>query len=73
QVTPQATTVERIKQSVIWVEQGKKRALLTELFSDPAYTRCLVFTKTKHGADKVAAYLEAGGVEAGAIHGNKSQ
>src|SRR5690606_39269249 len=53
--------------------QGRKRALLTELFSDPAYTRCLVFTKTKHGADKVAAYLEAGGVEAGAIHGNKSQ
>ncbi|HBY42801.1 MAG TPA: ATP-dependent helicase, partial [Brevundimonas sp.] len=73
QVTPQSTTVERIKQSVIWIEQGKKRALLTELFSDPAYTRCLVFTKTKHGADKVAAYLEAGGVEAGAIHGNKSQ
>lgn len=73
QVTPQATTVERIQQSVIWVEQGRKRALLTELFSDPAYTRCLVFTKTKHGADKVAAYLEAGGVEAGAIHGNKSQ
>lgn len=73
QVTPQATTVERIAQSVIWVEQGKKRALLTEMFSDPAYTRCLVFTKTKHGADKVAAYLEAGGVEAGAIHGNKSQ
>ncbi len=73
QVTPQATTVERIQQSVIWVEQGRKRALLTEMFSDPAYTRCLVFTKTKHGADKVAAYLEAGGVEAGAIHGNKSQ
>ncbi|MGA0546450.1 DEAD/DEAH box helicase [Brevundimonas sp. VNH65] len=73
QVTPQSTTVERINQSVIWVEQGKKRALLTEMFSDPEYKRCLVFTKTKHGADKVAAYLEAGGVEAGAIHGNKSQ
>jgi len=72
-VTPQATTVQRINQSVIHIEQGKKRALLTEMFSDPAYTRCLVFTKTKHGADKVAAYLEAGGVEAGAIHGNKSQ
>ncbi|MDO1559850.1 DEAD/DEAH box helicase [Brevundimonas sp. 2R-24] len=73
QVTPQATTVERIKQSVVWVEQGRKRALLTELFSDPKFTRVLVFTKTKHGADKVAAYLETGGVEAGAIHGNKSQ
>jgi ATP-dependent RNA helicase RhlE len=43
------------------------------MFADPNYTRCLVFTKTKHGADKVAAYLEAGGVQAGAIHGNKSQ
>ncbi|WP_029414716.1 DEAD/DEAH box helicase [Brevundimonas bacteroides] len=73
QVTPQSTTVERINQSVIWVEQGRKRALLTEMFSDPNYSRCLVFTKTKHGADKVAAYLEAGGVQAGAIHGNKSQ
>ena len=73
QVTPQATTVERINQTVIHIEQGRKRALLTEMFADPEYTRCLVFTKTKHGADKVAAYLEAGGVESGAIHGNKSQ
>ena len=73
QVTPQSTTVERINQSVIHIEQGRKRALLTEMFADPNYTRCLVFTKTKHGADKVAAYLEAGGVQAGAIHGNKSQ
>ena len=73
QVTPQSTTVQRISQSVVHIEQGKKRALLTEMFSDPEYKRCLVFTKTKHGADKVAAYLETGGVEAGAIHGNKSQ
>jgi len=72
-VTPSATTVQRISQSIIHIEQGRKRALLTEMFADPGYTRCLVFTKTKHGADKVAAYLEAGGVEAGAIHGNKSQ
>jgi len=73
QVTPQSTTVERINQSVIHVEQGRKRALLTEMFADENFSRCLVFTKTKHGADKVAAYLEAGGVQAGAIHGNKSQ
>ncbi|CAN5213546.1 hypothetical protein BH09PSE1_BH09PSE1_09430 [soil metagenome] len=73
QVTPQSTTVERINQSVIHIEQGRKRALLTEMFADEKFTRCLVFTKTKHGADKVAAYLEAGGVQAGAIHGNKSQ
>ena len=72
-VTPQATTVERINQTVIHIEQGRKRALLTEMFADDGFTRCLVFTKTKHGADKVAAYLEAGGVQAGAIHGNKSQ
>ena len=73
QVTPQSTTVERINQTVIYIEQGRKRALLTEMFADDNFTRCLVFTKTKHGADKVAAYLEAGGVQAGAIHGNKSQ
>jgi ATP-dependent RNA helicase RhlE len=72
QVTPQSTTVQRISQSVMHIEQGRKRALLTEMFADDNYTRCLVFTKTKHGADKVAAYLEAGGVQAGAIHGNKS-
>ncbi|MFN4289015.1 MAG: DEAD/DEAH box helicase [Brevundimonas sp.] len=73
QVTPQATTVERIDQGVIIVEAGRKRALLSEMFADDRLKRCLVFTKTKHGADKVAAYLEAGGVSAGAIHGNKSQ
>src|SRR5690606_21931128 len=73
QVTPQATTVERIKQSVVHIAQGRKRALLTELFSDAAYTRCLVSTATTPGADTVAASPAPGGVEAGAIHGNKSQ
>ena len=73
EVTPQATTVEKIKQQVLFVETAKKRALLQELFSDPAFSRTLIFTRTKHGADKVAAYLEAGGVESAAIHGNKSQ
>ncbi len=73
EVTPQATTVEKIKQQILFVETARKRALLSELFSDPTWTRTLIFTRTKHGADKVAAYLEAGGVEAAAIHGNKSQ
>jgi ATP-dependent RNA helicase RhlE len=73
EATPQATTVEKINQSVLFVEQVRKRALLSELFSDPTWTRTLVFTKTKRGADRVAAYLEAGGVEAAAIHGDKSQ
>jgi ATP-dependent RNA helicase RhlE len=72
-VTPTATTVERIRQQILFVEQARKRALLAELFSDPAWTRTLVFTKTKHGADKVTRFLEQGGVEAEAIHGNKSQ
>ena len=73
EVTPQATTVEKISQQVLFVETAKKRALLSELFADENWKRTLIFTRTKHGADKVAAYLEAGGVQAAAIHGNKSQ
>jgi ATP-dependent RNA helicase RhlE len=73
EIAPQSTTAERVAQRVVFVETARKRAMLSELFSDPAWTRTLVFTRTKHGADKVAAYLEAGGVEAAAIHGNKSQ
>ena len=73
EVTPQATTVEKITQQILFVETARKRALLSELFSDPNWSRTLIFTRTKHGADKVAAYLEAGGVETAAIHGNKSQ
>ena len=60
-------------QQVIHVEAPKKRALLVELFSDPAFSRALVFTRTKRGADRVAKHLEAYGVEVSAIHGNKSQ
>jgi ATP-dependent RNA helicase RhlE len=73
EVAPQSTTAEKVAQRVIFVETAKKRAMLQELFSDESWTRTLVFTRTKHGADRVAAYLEAGGVEAAAIHGNKSQ
>ncbi len=72
-VAPAATTVERVKQSVIHIEANKKRALLVDLFKDPELTRTLVFTRTKRGADKVAAHLEASGIEVAAIHGNKSQ
>jgi ATP-dependent RNA helicase RhlE len=73
EVAPESTTVERVDQSVVFVEQTKKRALLSELFADPSWSRTLIFTRTKRGADRVAAYLEAGGVEAAAIHGDKSQ
>jgi ATP-dependent RNA helicase RhlE len=72
-VAPPSTTVERVNQQVVFIEAGRKRGLLTELFAQPDYTRVLVFTRTKRGADKVARILEGGGVQAMAIHGNKSQ
>ena len=72
-VAPQATTVERVQQRVIFVEGARKRALLAELFAEPKLDRAIVFTRTKRGADKVAKHLEASGVTAAAIHGDKSQ
>ena len=72
-VTPSATTVERINQSLIYVEADKKKELLAELFADPKFTRTIVFTRTKRGADRVAKHLEHAGVSAASIHGDKSQ
>jgi ATP-dependent RNA helicase RhlE len=72
-VAPAATTVERVEQRAILIETGRKRELLVELLGDPAIARALVFTRTKHGADKVARHLEAARIDAAAIHGNKSQ
>jgi ATP-dependent RNA helicase RhlE len=72
-VAPVATTVDRVRQSVIHIEPQKKASLLVELFADPAMKRTLVFTRTKRGADKVARHLEAAGIVVSAIHGNKSQ
>jgi ATP-dependent RNA helicase RhlE len=72
-VTPQATTVEKIDQKILFVEAARKRALLGELFDDAALKRVLVFTRTKRGADRVARHLESQGVAAAAIHGDKSQ
>ncbi|HVY88083.1 MAG TPA: DEAD/DEAH box helicase [Hyphomonadaceae bacterium] len=72
-VAPPSTTVERVNQQVVFIEANRKRGLLTELFADPSFSRVLVFTRTKRGADKVARILEGGGVNASAIHGNKSQ
>ena len=73
EVTPQATTAERVEQKVIYVEAIRKRALLSELYAEDELTRTLVFTRTKRSADRVAAYLQAGGIEAAAIHGDKNQ
>ncbi len=72
-VTPMATTAEKVKQAVVLIEAERKRDLLVELLGDTAFQRTLVFTRTKHGADKVVKHLESAGVAAAAIHGNKSQ
>lgn len=72
-VAPIATTAEKVEQRVIFVDGAAKRDILLELMQDAGVTRAVVFTRTKHGADKVAKYLEAAGVSAQAIHGNKSQ
>ncbi len=73
EVAPRATTAEKVEQRLLYVQKEKKRALVTELLNDSDIERVLIFTRTKHGADKVARHLLQNGVEAGAIHGNKSQ
>src|SRR5689334_24467752 len=72
-VTPAATTVERIDQSVTMVNQPEKAALLAMYLRAQPVERALVFSRTKHGADKIVRQLEAAGIPAAAIHGNKSQ
>ena len=73
EVTPAASTVERAEQRVMFVERGDKRDLLCAMLKDRALARVLVFTRTKHGANKVAGQLGRAGYRADAIHGNKSQ
>ena len=72
-VAPVATTAERVEQKVIFVETSRKRALLADLLRNSKMVRTLVFTRTKHGADRVTQHLEAMGQPAAAIHGDKSQ
>jgi ATP-dependent RNA helicase RhlE len=72
-VTPVASTVERITQRVIQVDHSAKPAILAQLLKQEAVNRALIFTRTKHGADKVVKGLERAGISANAIHGNKSQ
>jgi ATP-dependent RNA helicase RhlE len=72
-VTPTATTVDRVEQSVTMVNQSEKTALLTLYLQSNPIERALVFSRTKHGADKIVRQLEAAGIGANAIHGNKSQ
>jgi superfamily II DNA/RNA helicase len=72
-VTPVASTVERIDQRIIQVDFAAKPAILAQLLKQETVNRALVFTRTKHGADKVVKSLERAGISANAIHGNKSQ
>src|SRR6476660_8671179 len=72
-VTPVASTVERVSQRVIMTDKSAKSALLIEVLRGEASGQTLVFTRTKHGADKVVKSLHHAGISAEAIHGNKSQ
>ena len=72
-VTPVASTQERVEQRVIMTDKSAKSALLIEVLRDEVTGQTLVFTRTKHGADKVVKSLHHAGLSAEAIHGNKSQ
>jgi superfamily II DNA/RNA helicase len=72
-VTPQASTVEKVDQRVILTDRASKPGLLAEMLKGEKIDRVLIFTRTKHGADKVVRGLEKSGLKAEAIHGNKSQ
>jgi ATP-dependent RNA helicase RhlE len=72
-VTPESTTAETIEQTLFYVEKENKRSLLAHILADKTIETALVFTRTKHGADKVVKDLVRIGIKAEAIHGNKSQ
>ncbi len=72
-VTPVSSTADTIQQEVFFVEKNDKRALLNHILKDKNIETVLVFTRTKHGADKVVKDLQKTGITAEAIHGNKSQ
>lgn len=72
-VTPVSSTAETITQSIYFVDKKDKRKLLTYLLEEKIKERVLVFTRTKHGADKLVKELDKAGIHAAAIHGNKSQ
>lgn len=73
EITPASSTVDRIEQSVYFVDKGNKQDLLNDLLQDKSIASALVFTRTKHGADRVVRGLTKVNISAQAIHGNKSQ
>lgn len=72
-VQPISSTVDTIEQAVYFVDKGNKPKLLVELLNKEEVKTALVFTRTKHGADRVVTYLDEHGIQTAAIHGNKSQ
>ncbi len=73
EAAPASTTVEKVDQRVLFVPKDKKRALLGELLNDKDMARVLIFTRTKHSANRVARHLHDRGIHSDAIHGNKAQ
>ena len=73
EVTPESMTVERISQQVMFVSKADKKRLLAELIEEKNVDRAIVFTRTKHGANRLVKQLDRAGINAAAIHGNKSQ
>jgi ATP-dependent RNA helicase RhlE len=73
EVTPKVIAVDRIEQGVIHIKTADKREHLIELLADPALARVIVFTRTKHRANRVTEHLGKAGISADALHGNKSQ
>ncbi|NOY63753.1 MAG: DEAD/DEAH box helicase [Gammaproteobacteria bacterium] len=72
-VSPRNTTVKSVEQWICPVDKNKKSALLTQLIQDNQWQQVLVFSRTKHGANRLARHLDNKGIKAAAIHGNKSQ
>jgi ATP-dependent RNA helicase RhlE len=72
-VAPVSSAAETVEQAVFFVDKPRKQALLNHLLSQPSVFRAIVFSRTKHGADKIAKHLTKVGITAEAIHGNKSQ
>lgn len=73
EITPEVTTAEKVEQQMYMVGYEDKKSLLLHLLRNPEIISALVFTRTKHGADKIVKHLQKNGHEAQAIHGNKSQ
>jgi ATP-dependent RNA helicase RhlE len=72
-IAPAVTTAERVEQSVLFVARSEKRAVLERLLREGNFARTVVFTRTKHGANRLSEQLERAGIASAAIHGNKSQ